>query len=710
MRSVTLVVAALFLLGCPPLTAQTTFTVNSTNDMDDGTCDATHCSFREAINAANANFGADNIAFNISGAGPHTIQPLFALPTITDPVVIDGTTEPDFAGTPIIELDGTNAGIVHGLSITTGNSTVLGLVINRFGLNGVLITGAGATGNVIEGNFIGTDVTGTSSLGNGLHGVSIVDAPNNTVGGTTSAARNVISGNSAFGVEIIFAGSTGNLVQGNYIGTDVNGAVALSNSEGVFIDAAPNNTIGGTTAGARNVISGNTNNGASINGSGATGNLVQGNYIGTDPTGTAALGNGNAGVLVGNVGNAANNTIGGTTAGARNVISGNFEGVTIVDDGLGAGGNVVQGNYIGTDVTGTSAIGNVVGVLLLASGNTIGGTSTGAGNTIAFSTNLGVKMDRGTGNAILSNSIFSNGDLGIDLGADGLTANDAGDGDTGANNLQNFPVLTSAFKGSTTIEGTLNSTPSATFTLEFFSNSACDPFGHGEGESLLGSTVVTTDGGGDASFMVPFPTDLPTGTVITATATDPSNNTSEFSQCATVADFTIAVAPASVTVVRGEAATYTVTVSSEGGTFNGDVSLSCTGLPAQTSCSFAPGTVTPGASAVTSTLTVSTTAPSALLAPPLGERELPPMFALWLERLALGFFGLVLVGVVLGGRASKRRRLGLYWPLALALLVTLTLSAGCGGEITSPGTPFTFTITGTSGSLEHSTTATLIVP
>ncbi len=317
------------------------------------------------------------------------------------------------------------------------------------------------------------------------------------------------------------------------------------------------------------------------------------------------------------------------------VISGNLEGVTIDDPG--AQGNLVQGNYIGTDVTGTSAIANGVGVLLLASANTIGGTSTGAGNTIAFNTDDGVhaEFSTSTGNAILSNSIYSNADLGIELGVDGVTSNDVGDGDTGPNNLQNFPVLTSAFKGSTNIEGTLNSTPNTTFTLEFFSNSACDPSDHGEGETVLGSTMVTTDGTGDASFMVTFPTDLPTGTFITATATDPGNNTSEFSQCATVADFTVAVSPASVTVLRGEAATYTVTVGPQGGAFGGDVSLACSDLPAQASCSFSPSTVSPGAIPVTSTLTVSTTV---------------------------------------------------------------------------PGTPTgTFTITGTSGSLERSTTATLVV-
>ena len=213
----------------------TVFTVNSTDDVDDGTCDAAHCSLREAINAANANAGTDTISFNISGAGPHTIQPNFALPTITDPVVIDGTTEPDFAGTPIIELDGTNAGHVDGLVITAGNSTVRGLVINRFGINpdvgiGILLLQTNG-GNVIEGNFIGTDVTGTVALGNKFFGVVIENAPNNTIGGTTVEARNIISGNGT-GISLGGPGATGNLVQGNFIGTDVTGTIAVGNGIG----------------------------------------------------------------------------------------------------------------------------------------------------------------------------------------------------------------------------------------------------------------------------------------------------------------------------------------------------------------------------------------------------------------------------------------------------------------------------------------------
>ena len=172
--------------------------------------------------------------------------------------------------------------------------------------------------------------------------------------------------------------------------------------------------------------------------------------------------------------------------------------------GTGGGGgsdrNLVQGNFIGTDVTGKSGLANRGGIRILvgAVNNTIGGTQTGAGNTIAFNGFDGVEVTTDTGNAILRNSIFANDFLGIDVGPNGVTLNDPGDGDTGGNNLQNFPVLTSAASdsGSTTIGGTLNSTPSSTFTIELFSNTAADASGFGEGETFLGATTVTTDAGG----------------------------------------------------------------------------------------------------------------------------------------------------------------------------------------------------------------------
>ena len=456
------------------------FTVDSTGDApdsntSDGLCDdgTGACTLRAAIQQANQTPGADRINFGI-GTGVQTISPLSALPSIDDPVTIDGTTQPGFAGSPIIELSGAGAGPgVEGLTLAGGGSTVQGLAINRFTSAGVSIT---SDGNVVRGNFVGTDVSGAAVLGNGGNAITI--------------------------------------------------------------DAAADNTIGGTAPWERNVMSGNSGNGILIVGDSATGNVVEGNFIGTDATGTLDLGNTFAGVGILN--SASHNTIGGTAPGAGNVVSGNGT----IGVGMGAGGvctdNVVQGNRIGTDVTGTLPIGNGLdGVGTSGLNNTVGGSTSEARNIIAFNGRNGVSVDavfsNGTGNIVRGNSIFSNTALGIDLsvdmGPDGVTANDAGDGDTGANNLQNYPVLTSAVGGSTTVQGTLNSTPSTQFTLEFFHSGACDPSGFGEGESFLGSATVETDAGGDASFSVEFAESVPAGRFITATATDSAGNTSEFSQC-----------------------------------------------------------------------------------------------------------------------------------------------------------------------------------
>ena len=200
------------------------WTVTSSDDVDDGVCDATHCSLREALNAANSTTGTDTITFNIPGSGPHTIQPGTFLPTITDPVLVDGysqpgaspnTNPPGIGSNAVlkIELDGTNAGGASGLLIGGADCTVQGLVINRFEFAGIHILGAGASGNFVQGNFIGTDVTGSAALGNGLSNVIIQDAPNNTVGGSQAGARNIISGSDQSGVFLLGPGASGNILQ-----------------------------------------------------------------------------------------------------------------------------------------------------------------------------------------------------------------------------------------------------------------------------------------------------------------------------------------------------------------------------------------------------------------------------------------------------------------------------------------------------------------
>ncbi len=238
-------------------------------------------SLRQAILSANATSGLDLITFNIPGAGPHTISPTSALPTITDRVIIDGTSEPNFVSTPVVVLNCTSGGaLANGLKITAGGSTVKGLAINRFLGHGIELRTGG--GNVIERNFIGTSVGGTADQGNALDGVLIVNSAGNTVGGTTTAKRNVISGNNRYGVEIINSTSTGNVVQGNFIGTNAAGTGALGNSlRGVLVSGALSNSIGGTAAGAGNKIAFNGQNFVRVTGT-ATSNRILRNSIFTN--------------------------------------------------------------------------------------------------------------------------------------------------------------------------------------------------------------------------------------------------------------------------------------------------------------------------------------------------------------------------------------------------------------------------------------------
>ncbi len=455
-----------------------------------------------------------------------------------------------------------------------------------------------------------------------MRGVELAfGAQNNTIGGTVASARNIISGNSESGVAIFNPGTNGNFVQGNYVGLNAAGTAApakgeapptgsgtasgpgviqpkfgggifplnphilargnainaatpaapaaISNNFGVGIaSGAQSNMIGGTAAGAGNVISGNNIDGVLILHAGTNGNMVQGNFIGTNPAGTAAVPNG-AGVEV-SVG-AQNNIIGGAVAGAGNLISGNGGAVTFPNGILmgspSTNNNRVQGNLIGTQADGVSPLGNsashgVVFIGSAGSGNNL------VGNTIAFSGGAGVFADSGLANTISSNSIFSNSGPGIDLAPLGVTGNDNCDGDAGPNNLQNFPVLTAAASAaSTMIQGTLNSAANTTFTLEFFANPACDPSGNGEGKTFIGSMPVTTSGSCTSSFNFTFPIAVPGGQFVTATATDPTGNTSEFSACRQVIQAcTFSIAPTAQTfTASGGADMVAVTTPSECG-------------------------------------------------------------------------------------------------------------------------------------------------
>jgi hypothetical protein len=615
-----------------------TLLVTNTNDSGAG-------SFRQAILDANAIPGADVINFSIS-SGAQRITLTSLLPVISDAVTIDGTTQPGFAGSPLIEITPDGQVIGDGLKITAGNSVVRGLVLNRFRGHALFIETGG--GNVVEGNYIGTDVTGNVVAANIQNGVFILSSTNNRIGGLTLAARNVISGNFENGVHIALA--SGNLVQGNYIGVNAAGTTALPNESGVLLfNNASNNTIGGNSASARNVISGNRTAGVRIgNGSnanqvqgnfigsnaagdaailntfdqvrisdsnntqiggttsspgkapgnvvmgvfviGGSGTLIQGNLIGTNAAGTAGLSNPTFGVNIwgdtvlggstpgtGNVisnfrtavltansgggfilgnfigtditgtkaipnvtgisisSNVKDVKIGGTAAFERNVISGNGTGIS-----LDFNSAIIKGNYIGTDVSGITALPNSSGIVINSGAEiVIGGAEAGAPNIIAFSLNNGITINTQTvpsfssaKNIIRANSIHSNAGLGIDLGADGVTLNDLGDSDSGPNGLQNHPNVLSVTPGSpSVIQGTLNSVANSSFTLDFYDSAACDDSGHGEGATYIGSTTVNTDNNGDTTFNASLPFVIPAGSVVTATTTDSTGNTSEFSLC-----------------------------------------------------------------------------------------------------------------------------------------------------------------------------------
>ena len=578
---------------------------------------------------------------------------------------------------------------------------------------GIVLGDPTATGNVVQGNYIGVNVTGTAALPNTLlqGGINVTNgASGNTIGGSVAGAGNVVSGNTQHAITVFGSTTNDNVIQGNFIGTNPTGLIRLANGGiGVDVVSAQRTIVGGPGA-ARNVISGN-GTGMQIR-TGAAGTVVQNNYIGVNAAGTAAIFNG-TGITIND--NAVGNTIGGATAGLGNVISGNT--ATGLSLASGSNGNTIQGNFIGVDAAGNADLGNTGDGINLngVSGTIVGGTTPGARNVVSGNNNVGIRVtgrggdrqpdprelhrrecagqrrgaehagwrhpsdqrrrqrhwrhggrrgqrhfrqrparhpradsrerehhsgqpdraqrgrqpgscqygarhrrercvgndhrrdrrrcrerdfrqrgrrhqprrgidrhgdsgqshrherqrvrvaserhqrdfhrwkwhDRrwnrcgrgkhhrqqrtvgvnvanGTGNAILGNSIFSNGNLGINLGPASVATNDAGDGDLGANNTQNYPVLAAAPGG---VQGTFNSTPNGTFTIHYYGNTACDPSQNGEGETFLGSAPVNTDANGNATL--PLFT-AAAGLIVTATATSSTNDTSEFSACVTV--------------------------------------------------------------------------------------------------------------------------------------------------------------------------------
>ena len=652
-------------------------------------------SLRQAILDANATAAvADEIVFDAA----MTIAPATVLPDITSPVTINGNQGPDCTGNArLVQLDGAATfdgltfaagsdgsrvcrlnirGFIDGIEVNAntvrieqcrigtditgevadpntgdgidldggdnaivgGTTAGLGNVISGNGGAGVNHTGS-ANGTLIAGNLIGTDKDGVAAIPNTNGIVAFQPATGVVIGGTTAAARNVISGNTIIGAWV-----QGATVQGNYVGTDATGEIAVPNaSAGISTSTVPS-TIGGTAPGAGNVISGNGGAGISQSSATGAGSTVQGNWIGpqadggllagqddaiqvsggaitiggdapgagnvmtSDEKGLDFVGAGDGVVIAGNLvgllpdgvtpgaqdlgidlfDNATNvqiasNTIagngiegielsatgvviegnvvgldtsgaaepngrgihvvagaddvliGGTAAGARNVISGNDEqGIHVRDD---AGAVAVEGNWIGLGTDGLAARGNEDGIEVHGDNQvTIGGTAAGQGNVVAHSRVNGIEVDAAVATPILGTTIFGTdpAGLGIDLAPLGVTANDAGDGDAGSNGLQNFPVLTSAqTDGATTqVAGTLDTTPGRSIRVELFSSPACHASGHGEAAALLGATTVTA-GAGATPFSATV-AGTPAGQAVTATATDlVTNETSELSACRT---------------------------------------------------------------------------------------------------------------------------------------------------------------------------------
>jgi parallel beta-helix repeat protein len=448
-------------------------------------------SLRQAILNAESNAGVDVIDFQISGTGPHIIPLSSSLPSITESVVIDGCSQSgsicnSWPPTLMIVLDGSSLPDGAGLSLESSGSTVSGLVFQNFTRTGAIkLVGGVSTNNWIYTNYIGTNASGSTAAPNS-NGIYIASGANGNIIGTNGDGaddafeRNLISGNTNAGILLEFSDTTNNTIAGNWIGTNYSGTAGIGNSVGVWVEQAVGNLIG-TNADS---------------------------HYDTDE---------------------------------GNLISGNGIGILLAES---ATTNIIAGNLIGTDEGGESDLGNTsAGIKLTTSAydNVIGGESEAAGNTIAFNKNLGgvfLEMTEftaaGSGNTIRYNLMSNNAGLGIELdssieaysGAE-PNENDEGDSDTGPNGLQNYPVLTSATPEE--LEGSLNSTPETTLTIDVYASDTCDPSGYGEGAIYVDNLNVVTNTSGYVNFSLTFPFSLTTDQYAVATATDPNGNTSEFS-------------------------------------------------------------------------------------------------------------------------------------------------------------------------------------
>jgi parallel beta-helix repeat protein len=646
----------------------------------------------------------DTINFNIPGSGGQVIQLTSELPSIEKPVTINGFSQPGSSAatskspaTVLIDLDGATNRVYSGMTIDSTHVTVRGLSLTNF--NGAIYFLANSGNDTIAGNWIGIEGASAFALAYAPNGTGIFlnSSSGNIIGGTTPADRNVISGNKGLGIDLR-SGAANNVIEGNYIGVDPTGTSGIANTTGIEIDnGAVNNLIGGTSSGARNVISNNNGDGIYVNGANVAGTTIEGNYIGTDATGTAALGNGANGVAISGGDLDSRDVIGGATAGARNVISGNHGSGIFLDNGayayisgnyiglsadgrsaigndsdgiyvyqsvaeiggsINGEGNVISGNgfanpdvhkdgieiqypsagmfiqrnRVGTNAAGTAVIGNkgngiylesgkityigdgngdgnivsgngedgisvhdsnyttiqgdLIGVLAdgkTAAGNKfngvsldgattksfVGGAGKGGTDIIANNRGDGVEVAGGPGgtplmNGIRQNSIYNNGSLGIDLdyiyfkSVDvGVNPNDAGDGDTGANDYQNFPVLTAASYSSSaiTIAGALNSLANTAFNIDLYASAKADSTGYGEGQQYIGTVAVTTNSSGNVGFNSTFKVAIGSNVYISGTASTSRGyaETSEFGKTIKAIANLTAVPLATPTSLAGKA-------------------------------------------------------------------------------------------------------------------------------------------------------------
>lgn len=482
------------------------FTVTNTSNAGPG-------SLYQAITDANNTGEPNRILFNIPGDGVHKIDvSQNPLPLLMRDMVIDGYSQPGSKPN----------------TLSVGDDAVILIQIDGSGST-VPITGIGLGGITSpRGQYFPAHYT--------IQGLSLTGFAAQEPLPAGYCGPDKVKHSYAIEVGTVYSA----FIVGNFIGVLPDGETPLPNDRGIRLPVDPHSdptfdytVVGGTEPASRNVISGQSDYGV------GGGGMVHGNYIGTNAKGTKAIANAigiqaDSGMI-----------IGGPAAGARNVISGNATAIQVggLNYCMGAISSVpsvgvrIQGNTIG----GAGPLPNGSGITIVAGlNNLIGGVAndgTFAGNAIHYN-GTGVIVTGGTGsqgNQISYNSIFQNQKLGIDLGGDGVTPNDINDADSGPNSFQNYPLITSVTisrspRGPSfaTIAGTLNSTPNSTFRLEFFISAAAGPSGFGQGEVFIGAASVTTDGSGNGSYNVGFEVD-PGRPVYSATATDSSGNTSEFS-------------------------------------------------------------------------------------------------------------------------------------------------------------------------------------